>query len=250
MEEGFARGNSLLHKRSPKVKVVATASLLTVVAISSSFEAIAFALGVLLPLVVLSRLPLKQVVRRLAIANTFTLFLWCTLPLTYGGEDHIQFAHIILSGGGVRLAALITLKTNTILLTIILLLGTSSIAELGHGLQGLGIPKKLCFLLLFSYRYIFVIYEEYNRLRRAAMMRCFRPATTLHTYRTFGYLFGMTLIRSINRSRRVYQAMQLRGFKGQLIPLRQSEINMGDKYFLMLFLLLSGSVAWLSFLIP
>ena len=250
MEESFANGDSLLHRRSPKVKVIATSTLLTVVAISSSFEAIAFALGALLLLLGLSQLSMKQVARRLTIANSFTIFLWCTLPFTYAGGEHIQFGQLILSGDGVRLAALITLKTNTILLTIILLLGTSTIAGLGHSLQGLGVPEKLCFLLLFSYRYIFVIHQEYKRLRRAAMMRCFRPATTLHTYRTFSYLFGMTLIRSVNKSKRIYQAMQLRGFNGRLIPLNQPKINRVDCYFLILFLLFSGCIAWLSFSIP
>lgn len=242
MEENFARGDSLLHNRSPRVKLIASASLLIVVAISNNFQAVGFALGVALMLLFVSGLSLRSVGKRLLIANSFTLFLWISLPMTYSGGDFIQLGSVLLSNQGVRLASLITLKTNTIILLIILLPGTSTIAELGHSLQSLGVPKKLCFLLLFSYRYIFVIHQEYKRLKRAATIRCFSPATNLHTYRTYGYLFGMTLVHSVNRSHRIYQAMKLRGFNGQLIPLTQMELRRGDVLFLIIFLLLSAGL--------
>ena len=36
-----------------------------------------------------------------------------------------------------------------------------------------------------------------------------------HSYRTFGYLVGMLLVRSFDRSERVLAAMKCRGFRGQ-----------------------------------
>ena len=119
-----------------------------------------------------------------------------------------------------------------IVLGLIGLLGTSQIVSIGHALEGLLFPRRLCFMLLFSYRYIFVIYQEYQKLNRAAQMRCFRPATNLHTYRTYGHLFGMTLVRSWNRAARVQQAMLLRGFNGRLVPLDQHTLNGVDLLFL------------------
>ena len=99
------------------------------------------------------------------------------------------------------------------------LLSTSTIAALGHGLEKTGLPSRLCYLLLFSYRYIFVIEQEFRRLQRAAKMRNFIPKTNIHTYRTYGYLFGMTLVKSWDQAHRVHQAMILRGFEGRFIPL-------------------------------
>ena len=180
--------------------------------------------------------------------NTFTLFLWLTLPLTYGGREFTTMGPLSLSAEGLQLAALITLKTNAIILAIIALLGTSRIANIGHALETLQCPKKLCFILLFSYRYVFVIYQEYRRLVRAAQMRCFVPATTIHTYRTFGYLFGMTLVKSWNRATRVHQAMVLRGFNGQLIPLSKDIYTTGDTVFLSTLLTLTTILAMLNFL--
>jgi cobalt/nickel transport system permease protein len=243
MEERFAQGNSLLHRRDPKVKVIVAATFITVVAISNSFTVVAMALALASVLTLLSRLDAVAILKRLLAANTFTIFLWLTLPLTYGGEEFIRFGPLSLSGEGLHLAALITLKTNTIVLSLLSLLGTSRIANIGHALERLHLPKRLCFLLLFSYRYVFVIYQEYQKLNRAARMRCFIPATNIHTYRTYGYLFGMTLVRSWNRATRVHQAMLLRGFNGRLIPLAQQTVCKNDIIFLATCLFLTAAIA-------
>jgi cobalt/nickel transport system permease protein len=135
-----------------------------------------------------------------------------------------------LSLDGLFLAALITLKTNATVLLFISLLATSTVAQLGHGLQRLHLSPRLCFILLSSYRYLFLIHEEFLRLHRAAELRCFQPRTNLHTYKTYGYLLGMVFVRSWNRAARVQQAMILRGFTGTfqsldtLHELRRSDI--------------------------
>jgi cobalt/nickel transport system permease protein len=248
MEERFAQGNSLLHRRDPKVKIIVAAFFITVVAISNSFVVVTLALSLASALTLLSGFEAVAVLKRLLAANTFTLFLWLTLPFTYGGNNLTELGPLQISGEGIRLAGLITLKTNTVVLALLSLLATSGIAELGHALERLRVPKRLCFLLLFSYRYIFVIYQEYRKLVRAAQMRCFIPGTNIHTYRTYGYLFGMTLVRSWNRAIRVHQAMLLRGFNGRLIPLAQQTIGKNDITFLVATLLLTAAIAAIPFL--
>ena len=248
MDERFASGDSLLHRRDPKVKVIAAASFITVVAISNSFLVVTVALALAFPLLLLARREPHPVFKRLLAANTFSVFLLLTLLLTYGGGEITILGPLALSTEGIRLAILISLKTNTIVLSLIALLTTSKIANLGHALEGLHFPKRLCFLLLFSYRYVFVIYQEYQKLNRAARMRCFVPSTNIHTYRTYGYLFGMTLVKSWNRANRVHQAMLLRGFDGRLIPLDQQTVTRNDIFFLAAALLATAVIASIQFL--
>ncbi len=248
MDERFAQGDSLLHRRDPKAKIIAAMALVSVAAVSDSFIVATTSLVLGMTLLFLTKLPLQPVLKRLLAINSFTLFLWLTLPLTYGGSKFVAIGPLPVSIEGLHIAALITLKTNAIVLTIIALLGTSKIANLGHALETLHFPEKLCFILLFSYRYVFVIYQEYRRLVRAAQMRCFVPTTTIHTYRTFGYLFGMTLVQSWNRATRVHRAMVLRGFDGHLIPLSQSRYTTKDTVFLSTMLSLTAILALLNFL--
>lgn len=233
MDEEFAHSTSTLHSIDPRVKVIVAFCFVLLVATTKSFSVVAIALSISIALVLLARLPLGIVCKRLLAANSFVFFLWLTLPITYGGEPLFELGPLSFAKEGIALSALITLKTNTIVLAIIALLATSTIASLGHALEGLGLPGRLCFLLLFSYRYIFVIYQEYLKLSRAAQMRCFQPATSIHTYRTVAYLFGMTLVKSYNRGTRIHQAMLLRCFNGHLIPLSHHTLAGKDMVFLL-----------------
>jgi cobalt/nickel transport system permease protein len=45
--------------------------------------------------------------------------------------------------------------------------------------------------------------------------RAFRPAFSLHTYRSYANLVGMLLVRSVDRAERVHAAMLCRGYTGR-----------------------------------
>ena len=231
LEEPFTRGDSFFHRANPGMKIISAAALTLVVALSRDFVPVFAGLFISLLLLVFARLDSRMVFRRMLAVNGFIAFLWLTLPLTYGGDVLMSVGPLALSGDGVRLASLITLKSNAIFLFFIVLVATSTVAELGHGLEALRMPPKLCFLMLFSYRHLFVISSEYHRLARAAVIRCFNPGTNLHTYRTYAHLFAMTLVKSWNRSQRVRDAMLLRGFNGRFYPMRKQTITGLDRVF-------------------
>ncbi|MFO7760631.1 MAG: cobalt ECF transporter T component CbiQ [Thermodesulfobacteriota bacterium] len=249
-EEIFSRGDSLLHRLDPRIKVVAAFSLTVVIALSQTFPAAFMALFIASCLLVAGRLKFSAVLKRVLAVNTFIAVLWFTLPLTYNGEAIWHWGSLEISLQGVKLAALLTVKANSLIIILITLLATSKTAEIGHSLRLLGVPEKLCFLLLVSYRYIFVINREYQRLRRAARLRSFTPRTNLHTYRTYGYLFGMTLVRSWNRARRVNQAMLLRGFQGKFFSGLSRDIPWPDFVFLAIFILFTCLIVFLNLLYP
>jgi cobalt/nickel transport system permease protein len=109
----------------------------------------------------------------------------------------------------------VVLKANAVVLSVTALIGTMDAVTLGHALAHFHVPQKLTQLMLFMVRYFDVLGREYARLRAAMRVRCFRPAMNGHTYRTFGYLVGMLLVRSFDRSERVLAAMKCRGFCGR-----------------------------------
>ena len=246
IEEPFAEGATPLHGMDAAAKIIAAIVFVLPTATTDSFY-VAAGFGILsLGLATIARLPVARVIKQLILVNTFTFFLLLTLPLTYGGEQTILYSSIPVSIEGARLALLIAVKTNTILIGMIALLGTSHVSALGYGLEKLRLPLRLCYLVLFTYRYIFVIEQEYRRLLRAARMRCFSPSTTIHTYRTFGYLFGMTLVKSWEQAHRVHQAMILRGFSGRFIPLSQPSMDARGYLLISIVSLYSLALAWLD----
>ena len=243
----FSRGDSILHRLDPRVKVLGAAGLIMVVALANRPQTVLAGMGVGALFLALARLPVRMVLRRLAMVNTFVLMLWLTLPLTYPGEM-VAAGPLSLSLPGLLLALMVTLKANTVFLYLITLPATSGATELGRALQDLGLPVKLCLLLLFSQRYILVVEQEYQRLHRAARLRCFRPSSTLHGYRTYAHLFAMTLVRSWNRAQRVGMAMALRGFRGRFHPLAGEKIRLRDRWSLVLLLAAAALLAGWDFL--
>jgi cobalt/nickel transport system permease protein len=232
ISEPFAIGDSLLHRTDPAVKIISALLLSISIAVSFSLRVAGAGLAVGILLAVMARLPLLPLGKRLAAVNLFTLLLWITLPLTGGGEHTSLLGPLQLSSGGLELALLITLKTNGIYLILTALMTTSTITAIGHALQRLRLPHKLILLFLATYRYLGLIEQEYRRLRRSAALRCFKASSSLHAYRTYGYLIGMTLIRSYARSRRVHQAMLMRGFQGNFPLLARQKIRPCDLWLL------------------
>lgn len=181
--------------------------------------------------------PLPALLRRLAAVNLFILFLWVSVPFFTPGEPVAKLFSFTCTRQGLELTWLITLKANAITLLLIACIGTMPTSLLGHALQALRLPDKFIYLLLFTYRSIFVLADEWQRLQTALRLRCFTPATNLHTYRTVGYLFGLTLIRSLDRSQRVHQAMLLRGFAGRFSAFTLLRFRYQDLLFTILVIL-------------
>lgn len=226
--EEFALGNSFVHDLDPRVKIIATFLFSLVVALNTDVSTAAVALIFPMILVVAARISIKRVLWRLAVVNTFVLFLWLFLPFTYPGQVLFSVGPLEVHKEGLLAALLITLKSNTILLTVIALLGTSKVFSLVHALSHLWVPDKLVHLFFFCFRYIHVIHEEYHRLVTAMKIRGFKPRTNLHTYRAYAYLVGMLLVRSFDRSGRVFAAMKCRGFRGRFYILHHYEMRKRD----------------------
>ncbi|MFO8084737.1 MAG: cobalt ECF transporter T component CbiQ [Desulfobacterales bacterium] len=228
IEETFAFGSSPMHRMDCRLKIIAAVLFSFQTALSDTFEALAAALVFGIILVALGRLSLASVLKRLLLVNGFIFFLWVVLPFTFPGEPLFSLGPFDYSLEGTLLTARITVKSNAIILALIALMGTSPLATLGYALNRLKIPDKIIYLFLITYRYIFVIEQEYKRLIRAAKVRCFEPRTNIHTYKTYAYLIGMLFVRASARADRVYQAMVCRGFNGKFHALQEFTFTGSD----------------------
>jgi cobalt/nickel transport system permease protein len=221
ISEPFAVGSTLIHRLDPRIRVGLTVLYAFVVALAYQFPVLTAALVLSSTLIAISRVSIKEVLRRMVIANTLLLLLWLVLPFTFNGKVLTRIGSFAIYYPGVVIAAQITLKSNAILLAFIALIATMPLATLGHALHRLGVPEKIVHLLLLTYRYLFVIEQEYLRLIRAVKIRGFRPGTNTNTYRTYSYIIGMLFIRAAARAERVHQAMLCRGFNGKFYSLQE-----------------------------
>lgn len=212
--EEFAEGSTLLHRLDPRVKFVGAVPVIVITALSDGLRAPLLALLVSAAFAVSARLDAGKLLSRLAVINAFVVLLWVFLPFSYPGEALFSIGPLTATREGAMYALGITVKTNAIALMTIAVFGTSEVFALAHALVHLRAPVKLVYLFFFFYRYLSVLHAEYLRLRRAMAVRCFRAGTGLHAYRSYAYLAGMLLVRSYERSERIYRAMLCRGFHG------------------------------------
>jgi cobalt/nickel transport system permease protein len=226
-----------MHRLDPRGKIVVAALFSILVAVSKSFPAALAGLALALTWLALARLPLPKVLTRLLVVNSFIVFLWVVLPFTYPGDPVWQVGPLVATRQGLIFVALITLKSNAIILGLIALIATIPVITLGQALHTLRLPDKLCHLLLFTYRYLYVFEVEFQRLNQAMKIRGFQPRTNLHTYRSYAYLAAMLLVRGFDRAESVYQAMLCRGFNGTFYSLQTFAWHRRDGIFLVLSLL-------------
>lgn len=250
LQEPFSQGVSLAHRLDPRGRIVAAGLLAILMAVAQTFATALAGLALALFCLALARLPLKKVVIRLLVANSFILFLWLVLPFTQPGEAVWRLGPLTASREGLLFSGLITLKSNAIIIALIALIATAPIVTLGEAMQNLRVPKKLCHLLLFTYRYLYVFEQEFRRLTQAMKIRGFRPRTNLHTYRTYAYLAAMLLVRSFDRADNVYRAMLCRGFHGVFYSLHPFSWERRDWVFGVAFLLALTALGCLEWLKP
>ena len=244
LREPFAAGKSHLHQMDPRVRVLFAGLYSIVVALSRDFQVLISAIIISSSLVFLAQLSAREVLKRLLAVNIFIVLLWLVLPLTFHGSIAFKLGPLPVYTEGMVIAAQITLKSNAIVMALIALVATMNFSILGYALNWLRMPDKIVHLLLMTYRYVFLIEQEYQRLIRAARMRGFQPGTNLHTYKTYANIVGMLLVRSTLRADRVYKAMLCRGFRRKFYYLHEFESGKREWIFA---IVMSGIIIFLIY---
>lgn len=232
----------MLGALDPRMRIVVTMGFGTVTVSLSHLGALCLALGIALCLLWLSKLPAKKTLKRMAMVDGFVIFMLITLPFTVEGAPMFEIFGLSASWTGFYKALDIALTANAVVLTLLTLVGTMEAVTMGHALHRLRVPETLVHTLMFTVRYIDVLREEYQRLRGAMKVRGFRPSTTWHTYKIYGYLVGMLVVRAIERSERVLGAMKCRGFSGKITLLWTPKMQLHDYLFAAVFVLLCAAL--------
>ncbi|GLK70039.1 cobalt ECF transporter T component CbiQ [Ancylobacter dichloromethanicus] len=165
--------------------------------------------------------PEPRLWRRLVHVEGFLLLLFATLPFTLPGRPLFTFGPLTASVEGVERAMLIAAKVSASVLLLMAMLGSVEPARLGSALRGLYVPETMVRVFVLTARYLALIRDEARRLHEAMVMRGFRPRSNRHTWRSYGHLVGMLLVRALARAQRVEEAMLCRGYEGRFPRLGQ-----------------------------
>jgi cobalt/nickel transport system permease protein len=192
-------GHGALHRAPASLKLAgALALVLTVVLLPRTQLT-----GLLVVAVILAGL--------FAVSRIRVLFLLKRMlrlePLVLGVAGLMLF-----QPGGGKIFAMVMLKANLCLLPTILLTNTTSFTELVRVLQRLRVPWLFVTTLTLMHRYLFVLTDEAERMRRARASRTFTRGRRFH-WQTLSSVVGQLFVRASERAERIYNAMCARGWK-------------------------------------
>jgi cobalt/nickel transport system permease protein len=193
------RGHSALHRVPAGWKLTgALALVLTVVLLPrTQLTGLLAVAGILAALLVVSRTPLPALLKRMLLLE----------PLVLGVAGLMLF-----QPGGGKIFAVVMFKANLCLLTTVLLANTTPFTEMLRVLQRLRVPWLFVTTLTLMHRYLFVLADEAERMRRARASRTFTRGRRFQ-WQTLSSVVGHLFVRASERAERIYNAMCARGWK-------------------------------------
>lgn len=210
----MASYKTVIHNINPCAKLLTTVIFLTVVASFGKYEISALFPMFFYPLslMILGNLPVGPILRRVLFAMPFVLFIGIFNPLL----DQVAIMQVgpyLISGGWISFISIL-LRFLLAVTGALILVATTGIDAIGMALLKLKVPHAFVIQLLFMYRYLYVLVEEFIRTIRAHSLRSFQGSGI--QYKVWGSLLGQLLLRTIDRAGRIYQAMLCRGFQGKI----------------------------------
>ncbi|GAB4531503.1 MAG: cobalt ECF transporter T component CbiQ [Pleurocapsa sp.] len=209
----YAYLNSPIHRWQHDYKLVGLLSLIFAFAFIQSLWLLPILIIITAILFFLSQLPVSFLITRLRYPSWFIGAVVLFLPFASGNTVIFDLEYLTIRQEGCEDALLISVRFFCILTISLVLFGTAPFLSSIKTMRSLGLPRVMVDMTLLAYRYLEELGEMLTTMQRAMKLRGFQPQGLNRRYlRTFAQLTGSILVRSYERSLRVYQAMILRGY--------------------------------------
>ena len=229
----YAALDSPVHRWQQGYKLVGLLSLIFAFAFIQNIWLLPIMVLITCILFSLSRIPYSFLLQRLRYPSWFILAVIIFLPFISGTETIFQLGYLTIKAEGCWQALLISVRFFCILTVSLVLFGTAPFLSSIKAMRSLGLPRVIVDMTLLSYRYLEEIGETLTTMQRAMKLRGFQPkGFSRRNLEVYARLTGSILIRSYDRSLRIYQAMILRGYGSQISSVntyRKFKLNQSDR---------------------
>ncbi len=254
--DAYRSKESLVHRLDARVKLVLAVLFIVATALTPDEAWLAYVLlaGLLLGVVVASRLGVGFVLRRSLVALPFALAA-VTATFSTPGQAlltvHVFGGDISVTDAGLVRFVGILLKSWLSVQMAVVLTASTPFPALLRAMRSLRVPKVLVAITGFAYRYLFVISDEALRMMRARAARSGAHSgkgggSVFWRARVTGGMAGSLFLRSIERSERIYDAMVAWGYDGDVRILRAQALHLGDVIIALIFTLLLVVIQWVA----
>lgn len=223
--DALTQRDNLFTRMDARVKVIL---IITALIALFTIPGIKFAtglFGLIMAALLLIRIPLRVVIGRVAAPLVFGIFAFLLLLFFQGGHPIFSLQVLGLNLDGTReglvLGTTIIARIAASVSLLLFLSVTTPVHEMGHALVYLKFPKVIVEILLLTYRYLFVLWDEGMRIRQAQTLRLGYPEgrgirTWQRSVKSISTLMAMVFIRAYDRAEGTFNAMQVRAYNGNI----------------------------------
>ncbi len=231
----YIAGTSPIHTLDPRVKLVLTIAFIVCAALlpAGAWLGLAGLTALVWVAIALSGVGLATILRRALVALPFALVA-ITVVFSVPGHPIVQLPlgaiTLTITDAGVIRFGSILWKSWISVQAALLLTATTHFVQVLWALRALRLPTIIVTLLSFMYRYLFVLVDEAQRLMRARDCRSAGNGRSIWwRARVTGRMVGTLLLRALERSERIYVAMQSRGYTGEIRTLATPTMSRRDR---------------------
>jgi len=209
----YARRDSPIHRWDARYKLAGILCLIFSFSFVRSLYLLPILILITLVVLITSRIPFSYVLNRLKYPGIFLLVIAVVLPLFSGTNVVAQLGPLSVKQEGSLELLLILVKFVCILTLALVLLSSAPVLENIKAMRAMRLSPIIADIALLTYRYIFEIGNDLRKMETAMWLRNFKAGRlSFAGLSTLSSLAGTLLVRSYERSERIYKAMILRGY--------------------------------------
>ncbi|ELZ31454.1 putative cobalt ABC transporter permease [Halogeometricum pallidum JCM 14848] len=204
-EDGFLQG------RDPRVTLLSLGGFALAVMLART-PAVSLGLGVVtVALALLSSVPLRELLARSAVVPAAAAVVVLPQAVLLPGDALASVLGVAVTDAGVAYVVRFTLRVWVGVALLSLLTVTTPFSALVAAMRELRVPVALVWVLAVTYRYLFLFFDELQRLVLARDSRTTDSAGARSEWRDAKRLAGTFLLRTLDRGERVGRGMRARG---------------------------------------
>jgi cobalt/nickel transport system permease protein len=247
--EQVATADGFLQRRDPRVSVLAIAGLALAVMLTRRLDLTALFGVVTLLLAWRSAVPLDRLLVRSAAVPLLSALIVLPQVVLMPGETLVGVGGLTVTDAGVRYVLQFTLRVGVGVALLSLIVMTTPFSAIVAAMRRLRIPVALVWVVAVTYRYLFLFFDELQRLILARNSRTTGADGLRSGWRDARRLAGSFLLRTLERGERVGHGMRARGGARPPTPYeRTGRVDAADCALLALAaaaVVTSGVVRWL-----
>jgi len=227
----YADLDSPVHRLEPRVKIISFGILIVFAVFAVSIPSALVFLALSVVILLASRLPVRFILHRMKAICVFVIPILVLMPLTVPGTPLFSAGPLCVSEEGLSFALLVTIRSVAAILLVVTMLGTQRFDTTLKALSMFRLPGIIVQMLLFTYRYIYVMIDEFLSIWSSMRAKGYKFRLNRFGLTMIGNLIGMLLIKSYERAERVYQSMIAKGYTGKPMSFSSFRITATDCLF-------------------